>query len=146
MTATYEVAENGEIEEAEDPNDIGKELEEIDGYRMNYIRKNIKADGAFSDDVDPKVLLKCMADTSTSLSRRQAQSLLERSEASMDQYRQRSLAVIEAAQQQASKLVGDSANRQSRQLPSLDGVADATFSEAEIAHGVVKLNPSQFAN
>ena len=145
MSAIYEVSEDGKVNDAEDPNDIGKVLDEIDGYRMSYIRKNVKEDGTFSDNVDPKVLLKCMADTSISLSRRQAQALLERSEASMDQYRQRSLAIIEMAQQQSSKLVGDSTNRQMRQLPTLDGTLDATFTEDEIAQGVVKLNPAQFA-
>jgi hypothetical protein len=32
-----------------------------------------------------------------------------------------------------------------RQLPTLDGTLDATFTEGEIAQGVVKLNPAQFA-
>lgn len=130
----------------EDNDNIASMLTEIDSIRMAYIRKHASPDGEISENVDPKVLLKCMTDTATSLSRRQSQALAEKSEASLDESRRRALTLFEVSQQRAASIVGDPAKRKPRELPSLDDVADITFTEDEVAAGIVKLNPSKISS
>lgn len=124
----------------------GYQLKALDDWRLKYIATHTKADGSINDDVDPKVVLKAINDTATSLSRRQAQELATAEAASAEQYRSRALSVVEAAVSNSRGFIVDGTGGKpiidDRCLPVLPEFDD--IHDAEVSNGIVRLDPKQY--